>query len=156
MPTRAELISKLVSAGADNQAMVASMQQAVCERLGLNATAVNCLTLLSMPPGEQPMTAGHLAETIGLTTGAVTGLIDRLESAGYVRRQRDPSDRRRVIIEAVPERITEIDAVYEPIVAAYVDALEKYTKAELAVILDFIERIVDVYHEQAERIRDRI
>lgn len=156
MATRAELISRLVSAGADNQAMVASMQQAVCARLGLNATAVNCLTLLSMPPGEEPMTPGRLAETLGLTTGAVTGLIDRLESAGYVRRKRDESDRRRVIVEAIPERITEIDAVYEPIVAAYVDALDMYTKAELTVILDFVERMVGVYHEQAGRIRDRI
>ena len=87
------------------QALIASagqsvlFRQALADRVGLNATDLACAGILSE---SGRLTAGRLAEVTGLTTGAVTGVVDRLERAGYVRRTSDPEDRRRVIVEPVP------------------------------------------------------
>ena len=74
---------------------------AVAAKLGLNRTDLDCLSIVHLAGSA---TAGELAEITGLTTGAVTGVIDRLVQAGYVRRDADPDDRRRVIVRAVPDR----------------------------------------------------
>src|SRR4051794_32053548 len=76
--------------------------QAVADQLGLNLTDLSCTGILS---AEGPITAGRLAELTGLTTGAITGVIDRLERAGYVRRESDPNDRRRVVVTLVGEKV---------------------------------------------------
>src|SRR6185437_5384251 len=74
--------------------------QAVAMRLSINPTDLECLGII----GETgALTAGQLAELTGLTTGAITGVIDRLEKAGFVRRAQDPDDRRRVIVQPLPE-----------------------------------------------------
>src|SRR6185295_6821014 len=70
-------------------------QQAIADRLGLNTTDLMCLSFLS---DTEPLTAGQLAEATGLTTGSVTVMIDRLEKAGYAQREKDPTDRRRVLV----------------------------------------------------------
>ena len=74
--------------------------EAIADRLGLSATEWKCLGLLRK---SGPITAGRLAELTGLTTGAITGIVDRLERAGRARRASDPHDRRRVIIEVIPD-----------------------------------------------------
>ncbi|MHB1599763.1 MAG: MarR family transcriptional regulator, partial [Acidimicrobiales bacterium] len=74
--------------------------EAVSERLGINRTDLRCLDLLEQ---HRPMTAGALAEASGITTGAMTFVLDRLEGAGFVRRQRDEGDRRRVLVDLEPE-----------------------------------------------------
>ncbi len=66
------------------------LHQAIADRLGLNPTDHKCLSLL-LDAGE-PITAGELAVRTGLTTGAITGIVDRLERARFVRRERDPND----------------------------------------------------------------
>src|ERR671917_1409057 len=76
--------------------------QAVAERSGMNLTDLQCITILT---STGPITAGRLAEEMGLTTGSVTGVIDRMERAGYVRRERDPNDGRRVIVRPVSEKL---------------------------------------------------
>src|SRR5262245_57499161 len=98
--------------------------QAVADRLGLNPTdhkaADRRLT-------RGPMTAGELADATGLTTGAVTGVIDRLEKAGYVRREDDPKDRRRVIVRVVPKRIAEIAPLFDDLAAATAEVGGRYS-----------------------------
>src|SRR4051794_9372852 len=71
---------------------------AIADRLGVGVTDVKCYSILRQ---TGPITAGDLAERVGLTTGAITGVIDRLEQAGLVRRVRDPNDRRRVVLEVL-------------------------------------------------------
>lgn len=85
----------------------ALFSQAVAERLGLHPSDLRCLQVLHR---EGALNAGRLAELTGLTTGAVTGLVDRLEKAQFVRRARGAQDRRQVVIEALPERAPELDA----------------------------------------------
>ena len=76
------------------------MGQAAADRIGINATDLNCLNILSF---SGQLTAGELARATGLTTASITGVVDRLEEAGFVRRERDPRDRRRVVIQLVAE-----------------------------------------------------
>src|SRR5580704_17846553 len=66
--------------------------QVSAERIGINATDLNCLNIVAL---TGPMTAGDLAKATGLTTASITGVLDRLEEGGFVRRVRDPHDRRR-------------------------------------------------------------
>jgi DNA-binding MarR family transcriptional regulator len=115
------------------------LSNAVAERLGLNLTDLECTDLLYL---SGPLTAGQLAELTGLTTGAITGVLDRLEQGGYVRRERDPDDRRRVIVHlALDEaRTRAIRAPYEPLVRALSDLLARYDDAELALLADFAAR----------------
>ena len=84
--------------------------QSVAIRLGLSESDIDALELL-IDTGAA--TAGKLSEVMGMTTGAVTRVIDRLEQAGYVRRTADPADRRRVIVEVVPERVATVQSLLE-------------------------------------------
>src|SRR6476646_4089911 len=79
---------------------------AVAERLGLNPSDHKVADILALEEG--PVTPGRLAELTGLTTGAVTGVLDRLENAGFVAREPDPADRRRIILRLRPGRIAEV------------------------------------------------
>ena len=85
---------------------------AVADRLGLHATDQECLDLLDW---TGPLAAGEIGMHLGLSSGAVTGLIDRLEAGGWVRRERDPRDRRSVIVHVSHERSDEVWALYEPL-----------------------------------------
>src|SRR3954454_453706 len=87
---------------------------AVADRLGVNATDVKCYSILRQ---TGPITAGELADRTSLTTGAITGVIDRLERAELVRRARDPHDRRRIVLELAhdAERDRAILQLYEPL-----------------------------------------
>jgi len=86
--------------------------EAVAEVLGLDATALRCVGFAWTEPD---MTPGRLAELTGLTSGAVTGVLDRLERAGFIERVADPADRRRTIIRVSHERGRDVGAAYEPL-----------------------------------------
>jgi DNA-binding MarR family transcriptional regulator len=115
--------------------------QAIAEHLGLNQTDHKCLSLLQK---HGPLTAGELAERLHVTTGAVTGVIDRLEKADYVRRIKDPTDRRRLIIEPIPKKGKEISKIFRSLDEATTRALNKYTEKELEVILDCVSQMKEM------------
>ena len=123
---------------------------AVAEKLGLHATDLKGLRLL----GKEPMSAGALGEETGLTGAAVTALIDRLEKAGFVVRERGADDRRRVTVHAVPEKLCQVDLLYEGQGARMSRLLAKYSAAEFAVIADFLERTTQVLAEEAKKLRN--
>jgi DNA-binding MarR family transcriptional regulator len=104
---------------------------------GLNATDFFCLNLLSL---AGTLTAGQLAQRTGLTTGATTRMIDRLEKAGFVRRARDAADRRQVIIEIIRDREPELDAALEPARRHMLSVFQRYSAQDLHVLLDYFTR----------------
>jgi DNA-binding MarR family transcriptional regulator len=107
----------------------------VIELAGLNRTDWRCLDILGT---RGPMTAGQLAEAVRLTTGAVTGVLDRLEAAGLVRRMRDTGDRRKVIVE-VTDEVARVGApVYGPLIEDAARAHGEFTLEELETITRFI------------------
>jgi DNA-binding MarR family transcriptional regulator len=126
------------------------LNHAVAERLGLDPTAWECLTLLFE---HGPVTAGRLAELTGLTTGAVTGLVDRLESAGYVRRERDPNDRRRVIVTLVPSALAGVMPLFEPMLVEMHASHARYSDEEMTAILGCLQDAADILRRHALRLR---
>jgi DNA-binding MarR family transcriptional regulator len=83
----------------------------------------------------------------------VTAVIDRLEAAGYVRREPDPADRRRVIVHPVPNRVRRIGRLFEPLAAAMAELCDRYTDGELATILDFMNRSDEVVRRHIRWLR---
>ena len=124
---------------------------AVARKLGLHATDLKGLRLL----GNESMSAGALGEQTGLTGAAVTALIDRLEKAGYVVRERGADDRRRITVHAVPEKLREVDSLYEGQHARMSKLLSKYSADEFSVIADFLEQTTEVLAEEAKKLRDK-
>jgi DNA-binding MarR family transcriptional regulator len=107
------------------------------ERLGLNPTDHKCLDVIIRT--KTPMTASQLAEETGLSTGAITGVVDRLEKAGYVKRKRDQNDRRLVFIKVLTDRaLVKLSPIFDPIKQASRNLYSKYSDEELAIILDFV------------------
>lgn len=107
------------------------------ERLGLNPTDHKCLDIIIR--AENPMTATQLAEETGLSTGTITGVMDRLEKAGYVKRKRDPNDRRLIFIKPLLDKaMMKLGPIFEPMRQATTNLYSKYTDEELTTILDFI------------------
>jgi DNA-binding MarR family transcriptional regulator len=117
---------------------------AVANKLGLNRTDFRCVDILDQ---HQPMTAGALAQATRLTSGAITFALDRLERAGFVRRIRDETDRRRVLVELVPAAQRQAARIHEPLVRDARSAMSKYTAGELAVICDFLIAAREIYEK---------
>src|SRR6201991_4787681 len=120
----AELISEFRVAGNQDSAF----DNLAAERLGLNRTDLHCINIIENSGG---LTAGELAAEAGLTTGAVTGVIDRLERAGYARRVADPADRRRVKLEVTPEFYARAAEIWAPMASDWRAALDRFTRADL-------------------------
>ena len=128
---RAALLRELEAAMRKASAQGTIFAAAVAERAGISGSDMDCMDFLNL---EGRMTAGRLAELTGLTTGAITGVVDRLEKAGFVRRERDDSDRRKVFIAAVPERMIEIGRFYQLMQRAMEKQAAGYTDAELRLL----------------------
>ena len=111
--------------------------QAIARRVGVNSSDLECLDLILM---SGPSTAGDIARHTGLTSGAVTGLIDRLERLGLVERAADAADRRKVLVRVREDRIGAIAALYTPLEKAMQALLAGYSKEELKLLIDFAER----------------
>jgi DNA-binding MarR family transcriptional regulator len=137
--SRRELIAALNAAMRDVSGQGVLYSQAVAARLGMNSTDLECLDHIL----RAPVTAGELAEATGLTTGAITGVIDRLERAGFARRQSDPSDRRKILVRVLPAVEERIVPLYEPMERAAMAALSRYKDDELALLFDFLNRARD-------------
>ena len=120
---------------------------AVAGRLRVGASDVDALILLLQD--EAPWTAGRIAEALRLTTGAVTGLIDRLEKAGWVQRARHGVDRRQVWIERAPARREELDAALAVQSAVLTEAAQQIDDASLERAVELIERAAEGLAAQA-------
>ncbi|TXS57980.1 MarR family transcriptional regulator [Streptomyces sp. t39] len=129
-------------------------QQDIARRLGINVTDLTCLGfLIEAQASGEALAAGGLAERARLTTGAMTGVLNRLEKAGYVRRIPDPGDRRRVTVkmeESAQERILE---VYGPFYARLGMLFADYEPAEVAVLADWFGRATELFQESLDEIR---
>ena len=126
--------------------------QVLADHLGLNRTDTRCLDIIERLDG---VSAGRLASEAGLSTGAVTTVLDRLERAGYARRVQDPGDRRRVLVELTPAARRELQELYAPLVDATMRQLEGYTTDEVSLVRDFMRDNRRLNEAHAERVRVR-
>jgi DNA-binding MarR family transcriptional regulator len=151
-PERADLEVAFLTAMRQTGALMQLMTQAAADRIGINATDLQCLNILSF---RGQMTAGELAKATGLTTASITGVVDRLEEAGYVTRERDPHDRRRVVVKLVLDRaVRDVASVFLPTLRAWREVAARYSDDELRLIVDYYGRIQEVLRENLARLRD--
>src|SRR5258708_17814428 len=150
-PERAKLAEEFGAGTRRTGSLFQLLGQAAADRIGINATDLNCLNILSFS-GET--TAGELARATGLTTASITGVADRLEEAGFVRRERDPRDRRRVVIRLVLERaLSDVAPVFLPMVRDWQQMADPYTDDELRLIVEFYGRMEQVLRTHLARLR---
>ena len=146
---REELIHAITEKFREMSTETIMFHQAVADVLELHITDHKSLELIHRF-GAMP--AGRLGELTGLTTGSVTGIIDRLEKAGYVRRANDPKDRRRTIIE--PTKNKKLDRKIEVIFMHLHERMHKlmssYSDSELAFLLDATTKFIELTHEESK------
>ena len=131
---RAALLQELEEAMRRSSAQGVLFGQTVANVAGISGSDLECLDFLNL---EGRVTAGRLAEVTGLTTGAITGVVDRLEKAGLVRRERDEADRRKVFVVVVPEAVARIGQFYLPMQQAMHKVWNGYSDEELRLLLRF-------------------
>jgi DNA-binding MarR family transcriptional regulator len=153
--TREELIASLVGEWNRLGAELVLFSQSVADRLKINVTDLQCLTVV-MSAG--PMTAGQIAEATGLTTGAITGVVDRLEKAGLVQRENDPADRRRVVVRALPGDILgagdpAVSTAFAGLAAAATEQYEGYSDRELQLVVDALAKAHPILLDQVSQLR---
>src|SRR6266850_3578367 len=151
--SRAALMQELEHAVRRSSALGVIFGQTVASRVGISSSDLECLDFLNL---EGRVTAGRLAELTGLTTGAITGVVDRLERAGLVRRQRDPEDRRKVFIATVPENIAKGGRFYEHMQRGMQKLWESYSDAELRLLLEFASKGYETVLAATEELKSMV
>ena len=132
-------------------AIMQLLGQVSADRMGINATDLNCLNIVAL---TGHMTAGELARQTGLSTASITGVLDRLEEGGFVRRVRDPHDRRRVIVElGGGPGLYQVGSTFGPVVKAWRAAAASYSDDELRLLLEFQGRVEEIMRGQLARLR---
>ena len=137
---KAAIAERLMLAMRRTSAASVLHSQAIAKRIGINSTDLESLDLILMSGSA---TAGEIGRRTGLTSGAVTGLIDRLERLELVERTADPNDRRKVLVKVRPDKIAPLAVHFAPMEKAMRDLLAGYTREQLKVIADFTERAGD-------------
>jgi DNA-binding MarR family transcriptional regulator len=129
--------------------------KAIAERAGVHPTEFEALDALDW---TGPISAGELARRIGVTSGAVTGVIDRLERDGWVRRTSDPSDRRRVVVEILPgpaERVEQMSTAFQPFLDEIAEINEQFDDDQLQTVLEWLRRTNDAVERSTARMREQ-
>jgi DNA-binding MarR family transcriptional regulator len=152
---REEIIQAIIQKRREMSTETIMFHQNVADALGLHITDHKCLDLIRQY-GAMP--AGRLAELTGLTTGAITGIIDRLEKAGYVRRANDVKDRRRTIVEPTQNRKWErkIEAIFIPFHERMHKLLSSYSDSELTFLLDVLTKTIELTREESKKLRTNL
>jgi DNA-binding MarR family transcriptional regulator len=132
------------------QEAVEAFDAAAAELLGINPTDLRCLGILDR---RGRLAATELAREAGLTTGATTALIDRLEAAGYVKRVRDERDRRRVYVTLTGAARQAIAAIWGPLGQEGMEVAERYSAEELALIVEYLRTSREVLRRHLDRLR---
>ena len=148
---KSELIDELVREFRTSGNQDDAFDNVAAQRLGVNETDLHCLNIVENAGG---ITAGKLALLSGLTTGAVTGVIDRLERHGFARRVQDPEDRRRVRIEVTRAFYARADKIWGPVRADWGRALAKFSNEELKLITEFLRASNEVGRRHLDRVRE--
>lgn len=148
-PSQDEAIARLTTVLRRMGAASALHSQAIAKRIGIAPVDLECLDMILL---AGPVTAGQIMEHTNLTSGAVTGLIDRLAKKGYVERATDPQDRRKVIVRIVPEAVRPIENLFVPMAERSAALMRQYSAEELDLIAGFVEKGTALALERAREL----
>jgi DNA-binding MarR family transcriptional regulator len=148
---RRELLGKLWELGRTMSTQTVFLHQALAQSAGLNATDTKCIDLILHAPPEGA-TAGWLSDISGLTTGAITHILDRLEKRGFIQRQRDTQDRRKVFIRVREESLKPLIPKYEAIGKVYMSLVEEYSDDDLQLICDYMQKTSEVSQRELAKV----
>ncbi|WP_433756917.1 MarR family winged helix-turn-helix transcriptional regulator [Nocardia sp. CA-135398] len=132
------------------QAAVDAVDQAAATNLGVNRTDLRCLEIL----WHGASTPGALAAELGLTSGSVTTMLDRLAKLDYVVRQPEPGDRRKVVIRITDTAMAKVMRIYGPIAEEGAGEVSRYSAAELRIVLDYLRRSRELQQRHRTRITE--
>jgi DNA-binding MarR family transcriptional regulator len=150
--TKAALVTGVIDAYRANASQESAFDALAADRLSISLTDLRCLDIVQ---GRGGVTAGELAVASGLTTGAVTAVIDRLERAGLARRVRDPDDRRKVNVEVTDRHYEQTGEIWGPLMGDWHTVIgSRFTAAQLKTITEFLETATDLAAQHGDRIRN--
>jgi DNA-binding MarR family transcriptional regulator len=147
-PLHRELIFGILDLSID----IDGVGRAAAPLIGINQTDLICLNLLFR---RGAMSAGQLATLAGLTAGAMTTVIDRLERGGYVRRRADPTDRRKVLVEADPDAARRAFGLFDGLLEHIAELARDYPAEQLSVLVDLLGRYQRILADYAATLRGR-
>jgi DNA-binding MarR family transcriptional regulator len=148
---RKELAQELIHLTRAHEAANDSFDEVACQKLGINRTDLRCLNIVD---NQGSVTAGRLAELSGLTTAAVTSVLDRLERAGYARRVRDQKDRRQVMVELTPLLAERAGPIWGPVGDEAMAELARMSVEELQGVMEFFRFGIELNKRHVERVRN--
>jgi DNA-binding MarR family transcriptional regulator len=150
---RAEILGALARELRQFNGLGASFFRAAAARIGMTVTDMQVIDILE---STGPSTAGQLADLTGLTTGAITGMLNRLEEAGLVRRERDPNDGRRVIVRLAPgkDEMHKISSIFDSLGRAWDEMASHYDDEQIAFLLEFLKRSNAMSRKEIVRLRE--
>ncbi|MFF9812822.1 MarR family winged helix-turn-helix transcriptional regulator [Streptomyces sp. NPDC014006] len=146
---RAETLGRLMAVGREHSGVTVMFHSAIAAKQGLNATEEKTLDLLER---HGPLTAKDLARLTGLAPASVTGLVDRLESKGFARRVKHPTDKRRVLVELDADRVGELAVFFEDWARDIVEACEEFSTEELDTVVRFLAVMAERQRAAAARL----
>jgi DNA-binding MarR family transcriptional regulator len=150
--SREEIVQNIVDKFREMSTETVMFHQVLADELGLHISDHKCMDIIHRF-GAMP--AGRLGEMTGLTTGAITGMVDRLEKAGHLRRTNDPKDRRKTIVEPIRNKKLErkIEMIFIPLHERIHKVLSSYSDSELTLLLDVMTELVNQTREESNRLR---
>jgi DNA-binding MarR family transcriptional regulator len=149
--TRKQLVGAIIDQARKSSTRAVLLHAVIAERLGLNPSDHKCADLLLSETGV--CTPGRMAEQTGLSTGAITGVLDRLERAGFVVREADPNDRRRTLVRLTPERMPNMERIFAPLSDGMERLCGRYTTEQLKLVLKFMGEAEEMAGQAAEEVR---
>src|SRR5688500_8615465 len=157
--SRQELIGLLNEETRANAAWTVFFHSAIAHSLGLHTSDHKCLDLIwqaeSLGTGVT-LTPSKLAQMTQLTTGAITGILDRLEHAGYVCREHDPDDRRRIIVRTVPAKVkADLQPLFDWLMVAFGDLCSRYSDEELRMMIGFARESQKLLEQAIGNLREQ-
>jgi DNA-binding MarR family transcriptional regulator len=149
---RQEILQELLGEIRASQRATDAVDEAASGAIGVNRTVGKCIDILEQ---HGRMSAGELARHSGLTTGAVTAVIDRLERMGYVRRVADPADRRRVLVELTQRILKRIEELMGPLGDQGFPLVDRYSDEQLELLVEFTRAGREIQERHAAWLREQ-
>jgi DNA-binding MarR family transcriptional regulator len=150
---RQEILHELLDEIRASQRATDAVDEAASRAIGVNRTDGKCIDILEQ---HGRMSAGELARESGLTTGAVTAVIDRLERLGYVQRVADPGDRRRVLVELTPQAVRRIEELMGPLGDAGFPLVDRYSNDQLELLVEFTRTSREIQERHARWLQEQV